>query len=74
MGRMTTPETIEDAIEQTAIGPASVTVSGDSQSTTAQSIREQIEADRYLAGKRAAASGVAGFGIRLQRIKPPGGG
>jgi hypothetical protein len=73
MGLMTTPSTISDAIENTAKNPASVTVG--SQSVTAQSIRDQIEADRYLAAKAAGQStGQRGFGIRIQRIKPQGGG
>ena len=69
---MTTPETIRDAIEQTAKGPSSVSVGA--QTVQQQSIRDQIEADRYLASKQAATAPKAGFGIRFQRIKPPGGG
>ena len=69
---MTTPTTISEAIEQNAKGPASVT--NGSQSVTQKSVAEQIEADRYLATKAAAASVKSGFGLRFQRIKPPGGG
>lgn len=70
---MTQPQTITDAIESTAKGPASVTVG--SQTVTQQSISAQIEADRYLAGKQAGEAGTAkGFGIRFARLKPPGGG
>lgn len=69
---MTTPETIADAIEQTALNPRSVTVGN--QSVTSQSVADQIAADRYVKSLDAASAAPAGFGIRIQRIKPPGGG
>jgi hypothetical protein len=71
---MTTPQTIQEAIESTAKNPASVTVG--SQTVTAQTIAAQIEADRYLAAKAAGAANASarGFGLRFARIKPPGGG
>ena len=71
---MTTPQTIADAIENTAKQPASVTVG--SQTVAAQSISAQIEADRYLASKAAgqASASSKGFGLRFARLKPPGGG
>ncbi len=72
MCSMTTPTTVEAAIEQNALGPSSVT--NGSQSVNQHSVKDQIEADRYLASKSAGANGLKGFGIRLQRIKPPGGG
>lgn len=72
MARMTQPTTPAEAIEQGALNPRSVTV-GDT-SATAQSIPDLIEADRYLASRTAARTPPAGFGIRVQRIKPPGGG
>jgi hypothetical protein len=72
MSTMTTPENISEAIEQNALGPSSV--ANGSQSVSQHSLRDQIEADRYLATKTAASSERKGFGIRLQRIKPPGGG
>ena len=69
---MTQPTSIEDAIEQNAMGPASV--SNPNVSVSQHSIQDQIAADRYLASKQAASSNVLGFGIRVQRIVPPGGG
>lgn len=65
---MATPETIEDAIEQNALGPSSVTVEG--QTVTQKNIDEQIKADTYLAGKDAA--GIAHFGLRFAQLIPPG--
>ncbi len=67
---MSAPTTIEDAIERNALGPAAVTVAG--QTTTVKDIDQLIRADRYLAAKRVAASGIAGFGIRFQVIRPGG--
>jgi hypothetical protein len=69
---MTTPTTVQEAIEQNALGPQAV--STPSTSATAHSLLDQIEADRYLAAKAAANANVAGFGVRVQRIVPPGGG
>lgn len=70
---MTTPTTVEEAIEQNALRGLSSSANA-SQSATAHSLSEQIEADRYLASKAAGANGLKGFGLRIQRIKPPGGG
>jgi len=65
-------DTIQNAIEQNAVGPASTSVDGTSVQT--RSIGEQIEADRYLSGKRAAAASRPAFGLRFTKLKPPGGG
>jgi hypothetical protein len=67
---MAQPETIADAIEQTAKGPKRVQVSN--QSVEQQSIDEQIQADQYLAAKQAAAK--PHFGLRFTKIIPPGAG
>ena len=72
IARMSTPTTPAEAIEQNSLGPRSATVGGDT--VTQHSIQDQIAADRYLASRRAASNGTLGFGIRTQRIKPPGGG
>ncbi len=61
-------DTITDAIRENAAGPAKA--SGDSISVEQHSIREQIEADRYLASKRAASK--PHRGLRFTRIVPPG--
>ena len=55
-------------IEQNAQGPKSATVDGES--ATAHSLREQIEADRYLKSEAAAKSKKRG--LNLQKLKPPG--
>jgi hypothetical protein len=67
---MAQPETIEEAIEQNAKGPASVTVAG--QSVVQKDVDQQIKADEYLAAKQAAAK--SHFGLRFTKIVPPGAG
>ena len=67
---MAQPKTIEDAIEQNALGPASVTVAG--QTVVQKDIEQQIKADEYLAAKQAAAK--PHFGLRFTKIIPPGAG
>lgn len=59
---------IEDAIQENATGPAKASVDG--QSVEQHSLRDQIEADRYLASKAAAAA--KGLGIKKARLVPPG--
>ena len=61
-------EELDNVIEQAASDPAQVTVDGTSVSS--QDISKLIEADKYLAGKRAAASRRLPFTIG--RIRPPG--
>lgn len=66
-----TPETIEDAIEQVALGMvASGSESG--RQFTNISIDDLIKADQYKAAKTAAAK--AHFGLRFTKCVPPGGG
>lgn len=67
---MAQPETIEEAIEQNAKGPASVTVAG--QTVVQKDVDQQIKADEYLAAKQAASKGH--FGLRFTKIVPPGAG
>lgn len=59
---------LTDEIEENAGGPLSVSVDGGSAQQ--HSLRDQIEADRYLAVKRAQAAG--SFGIRLVKMFQPG--
>ncbi len=66
-----TPTTIEDAIELTALGMVSSASDGKSSQTNIP-IKDLIEADQYLARKRAAAK--AHFGMRFTKCIPPGGG
>jgi methanogenic corrinoid protein MtbC1 len=61
-------KTIEDVIEETAKGPASVSVDGTT--VTAQKIADQIEADRYLTNKAARAGRTAA--ILITTVTPPG--
>lgn len=69
---MPAPTTPEEAIEQGALGPQSVTVDGNS--VTQRSIDELIKADQYLAGKSAASNGNEFFGMRVRQAVPPRGG
>lgn len=73
MSPMTTqPTTTEQAIAQNALGPRSATI-GD-ESVVQHSPQDLIAVDRYQASKAAASASNKGFGLRYQRIKPPGGG
>ena len=69
---MTTPTTPEEAIESVALGPKTVTVDG--QTVIEHSLPDLIAADRYLQSKATQAAAPIGFGIRIQRMVPPGGG
>lgn len=55
-------------IETNAEGPAEAR--GDQGSMRQHSLPDQIEADRYLAGKAAVKAGK--LGIRSKQMKPPG--
>lgn len=57
------------ALKSNAAGPKSV--SADGQTTTQHSIREQIEADRYVAATKA--SRRKGLGLVFSRIRLGGG-
>ena len=67
---MAQPTTIEDAIEQNALGPKRVQVAN--QSVEQQAIGDQIKAHEYLASKAAAKK--SHFGLRFSKIVPPGAG
>jgi len=60
--------TLEQAIRDNASGPAKA--SGDAGSVEQHSLHDQIEADRYLASKQAAAAPARS--LRLTRLIPPG--
>jgi hypothetical protein len=60
------PATLADAIAETAAAPKSVTVDG--QTVQAQDLRQLIEADRYLASKKAARRP----GLQFDKMVPPG--
>lgn len=63
---MAAPTTIDEAIEANALGPASVTVAG--QTVVQKDIGQLVEADEHLKGKEAQTR--PGLGIRLQKITP----
>jgi hypothetical protein len=62
------PDEIEDQIEEAALNPKRVR--GDEGEVEAQSLRDLIEADRYLAAKNAASGSACG--IRFRKLIPPG--
>jgi hypothetical protein len=65
------PETVEEAIESVATGMVKRSIESGRE-TELLPLKEMIEADRYLAGKRAAAK--PHFGLRFTKCIPPGGG
>mgnify|MGYP001370384215 CR=1 FL=1 len=62
------PEELEQAIKDNAAGPAKASVDG--QSVEQHGLRDQIEVDRYLAGKEATRK--KGLGVKLVKLEPPG--
>ncbi len=62
------PSDLEQTIRDNAAGPAKA--SGDSGSVEQHPLRDQIEADRYLASRQAAAAPARS--LRLTRLVPPG--
>ena len=59
---------LDQAIAENAAGPAKAMVDG--QSVDQHSLKDQIEADRYLASKRAGRG--RGLGARFVKLTPPG--
>ena len=59
---------LEQAIRDNAAGPAKA--AGDSGSVEQHPLKDQIEADRYLASKDAARK--PGLGIKFAKLVPPG--
>jgi len=60
---------LKDAIKQNAEGPAEAR--GDSGSVRQHGLKDQIEADKYLAGKEAASKNPTKAFTRV-KIVPPG--
>ena len=60
-------EGLDQTIRDNAAGPAKA--SGDAGSVEQHALADQIEADRYLACKRAAKKGL---GVRMTKVSPPG--
>ena len=59
---------LDDAIRENAQGPAEAR--GDSSSVKQHSLKDQIEADRYLGAKQAAQSKTRG--LKFNKLVPPG--
>lgn len=59
---------LDDAIRDNAGGPKRA--SGDAGSVEQHSLKDQIEADRYLNSKNAAKN--KNLGIRITKLVPPG--
>jgi hypothetical protein len=59
---------LDDAIRQNASGPAKA--AGDAGSVEQHKLTDQIEADKYLASKKAAAS--KRRGLQFNKLVPPG--
>lgn len=59
---------LEKTIRRNAKAPAKA--SGDAGSVEQHPLKDQIEADRYLASKKAARS--RGLGLRRTKLVPPG--
>jgi hypothetical protein len=70
MSNCNEPTSVEEAIQQNAMGPRRVQVADES--VDQQSISEQIKAAQFLANQTAGQK--APWGIRFARIRPPGGG
>ena len=62
-------EDLKDAIKQNAEGPESA--SADGVQVKQHNLRDQIEADKYLAGKEAVSKNPAKAFVRV-KIVPPG--
>ena len=62
------PDDLDNTIRENAQGPAKA--SGDSGSMEQHSLKDQIEADRYLNSKQAAKQ--KRRGLRFSRLVPPG--
>jgi hypothetical protein len=65
-------DAVETALESAATSPKSVSVDG--RSAESRSVDDLLKLAAYQAAKDAASSNVAGFGMRFQKIRPPGAG
>ena len=62
------PDDLEDTIRENAQGLAEAR--DEAGAMKQHSLRDQIEADRYLASKNAARQ--KGLGVRISKLVPPG--
>jgi hypothetical protein len=67
-GRTPVPENLENTIEDNAKGPKRVR--GDSGEMEQHSLKDQIEADRYINSKKAVKK--KDLGLRMSKLVPPG--
>ena len=65
---MSSSTDLEETIRQRAVNSRRATINGNSAEQ--QSLRDQIEADKYLSSKTAARN--RGLGVRCAKIRPPG--
>jgi len=65
---MPDPENLDETIRENAKGPKRA--KGDSSEMEQHSLKEQIEADKYLASKQAVKSKKQG--LRFTKLVPPG--
>lgn len=63
-------DAINDALADAATSPQSATVDG--RSATSRSVDDLLKLRNHQAAKDASDNAVAGFGLRFQKIKPPG--
>jgi DNA-binding transcriptional regulator YdaS (Cro superfamily) len=63
-------DNISTSIETSAQGPKSIRT--DAGEVTQHDLAQQIEADKYLAAKRAANATAGARGLRFNQIIPPG--
>jgi hypothetical protein len=61
---------LEQAIRENADGPKRA--QGDSGSVEQHALKDQIEADRYLASKEAMKKPGLGGGVKFAKLVPPG--
>ena len=62
------PDDLKDAIRESAKAPAKA--SGDAGSVEQHNLKDQIEADKYLASKQATKT--KNRGLQFNKIVPPG--
>lgn len=68
MALLMSDQPLDDTIRENAKGPAEA--HGDSGGVKQHSLKDQIEADRFLASKQAVKS--KSRGVRFTMIRPPG--
>ena len=65
-------DSVNTALNSAASSPKTVTVDG--RSAESRSVDDLLKLANYQAAKDAASNSVAGFGLRFQKIRPPGAG